>query len=177
MAEIVSTYLDLLDSQREELFAQVETVPAEQIWARPAPGNWSPGEQLDHIRRFNRFVTRLFRVAWPLLWPVARIRRKRRYEVEIDNVYLRPKMPMNVGVLWSPVYSQERPASLAQLHDALAREHLGIRSWFESKDERLLGNAYVWDPPIGWFNLIQGLRIVAYHDAYHYAAVHRILDI
>jgi hypothetical protein len=104
MATVVNTYLALLDSQREELFAQVETVFAEQIWARPAPENWSAGEQLDHTRRLNHSVTQLFRVVWPPLWPVARIRRERRYEVEIDNVYLRPKMPMNINVLWSPVF-------------------------------------------------------------------------
>jgi hypothetical protein len=57
MSTIVSTYLALLDSQREELFAQVETVPAEQLWARPARENWSPGEQLDHIRRFKDCVS------------------------------------------------------------------------------------------------------------------------
>lgn len=173
----VGSYLALLDSQREAIFERLERVPAERIWTRPESGKWSAGEQLDHTRVLNRSFRRMLRIAWPILRPIARLRRGRAYDVTIDNVYLRPNMPTKVGVLWPPHHSRERPAPLAALREALGAEHLRIRHWFEGQDEHLLGNAYVWDPPIGWLNLIQGLRVIAYHDEHHYTAVRRILGI
>ncbi len=176
MHPVVDSYLTLIDTQCEELFSRLEGAPPERIWERPAPKKWSPGQQLDHTRLFNRTVTWLLRLASPVIVPVARFRQHRSYETDIDDVYLRPNMPKKVGVLWSPRHSRERPISLVKLHDTLACEHLRIRRWYEGKEERLLGNAYVWDPLIGRLNLIQVLRVVAYHDEHHYKIAEHILD-
>ena len=174
---VVRDYLQRLDDQREALFRDLNTAPEAQLWSRPQPKKWSAGEHLDHTRVFNRFFRRVCLVLWPILLPIAKLRRGRAYATEIDNVYERPSMPTSVGVLWSPYYRSDRPTSVANLHRALAQEHGRLGDFFGDKVERLLGNAYLWDPAIGWLNYIQALRVGIYHDQHHYAAVRRLLEL
>jgi len=174
---VVQSYLNLMDAQREGMFARLHDVDRPRLWERPAPGRWSAGEHLDHTRVLNRSFRRLFQAIWPMLWPVAWLRRGRDYEVRIDDVYQRPNMPTRVGVIWSPRFGPRRPAGLTALQVGLTREHVRIRRFFRDRDEDVLGNAYLWDPPIGWLNLIQALRVGIHHDQHHYRAVERILGL
>jgi hypothetical protein len=175
MSSVIDAYLQRMEDQREEIFRDLGCVPESRVWTRFDPGKWSAGELLDHTRVLNRFFRRMLRVLWPVLLPMARIRQGRAYPVEIDNVYQRPNMPSRVGVLWSPHFRPDRPVPVPSLGELLADEHRRIGVFFRGKDERLLGNCYVWDPAIGWLNFIQTLRVGIYHDQHHYAAVRRLL--
>lgn len=48
MSEVVSRYLQLMDSQRESAFTALDGLTDPQLWQRPAPKEWSIGEILDH---------------------------------------------------------------------------------------------------------------------------------
>jgi hypothetical protein len=164
----VAAYLDLLDAQHREVFALLDGVPLEKIWERPAPEEWSIGEILDHTRVLNRSFRRFFKVVWVVLWPLGRLRRGRPYSAEIDDVYARPDFPMQVGWLWTPKQKPADLVSLAQLHRETAVEHQKIRAWYEARDEAVLGHINLYDPVVGWLNLVQALRVGVYHDALHF---------
>lgn len=172
----VSGYLDLLDSQREAIFERMGDMPEHVLWYRPGPKVWSIGEHLDHTRVINRFTRRLMAIYSPLAWPFARPFRSRPYRHEIDNVYRRPRFPMNVGWIWSPKHTPEHPIGVRALRDELCDEHDALRGFYESHDERTLGHTLLPDPVIGVLNLVQWLRVQGYHDAHHFERIGVRLD-
>jgi hypothetical protein len=48
MNDVISRYLDLMDSQRESAFGTLDGITNVQLWKRPAPRQWSIGEILAH---------------------------------------------------------------------------------------------------------------------------------
>lgn len=172
----VAGHLALMHAQREALFAAIAEASDAELWARPNPKKWSPGEHLDHTRVLNRSFRRLFAVAWPLLAPWARLRAERPYATDIEDVYERPNMPLWVGFLWPPRRTPARPCGLDDLRRALADEHAAIARFYAGKPEPVLGRVVVWDPAIGRINLIQGLRVGVHHDLHHYRIVRRMLE-
>jgi len=86
---------------------------------------------------------------------------------------------MNLGWTAPPKYTPQRPVSVGFLHQALRAEHAACRHFYTTHDERLLGHVVFADPLflgvkgnlIGAVNLVQWLRIQAYHDAHHYERV------
>ncbi len=172
----VDAYLTLLDLQRAEIFAALETVDGARLWQQPGPKEWSAGEHLAHATAALRSFRRMFQTFWAVLAPIGYLRRGRPYETEIDDVYARPGFPLNVGWLWPPRYTPERPATLAVLRELMAAEHGRVRRFYEGKDERILGNTPLYDPAIGCLNMIQALRVGVHHDAHHFATIRRILE-
>ena len=53
--------------------------------------------------------------------------------------------------------------------------HRQARSFYADKDSALLGHVPIYDPVIGWMNLIQGLRIALYHDELHFDHIDELL--
>jgi hypothetical protein len=172
----VAAYLDLLEAQHRDLFALLEDVSTAHLWQRPEPEEWSIGEILDHTRVLNRSFRRIFSLVGVVLWPIGWLRRHRPYQTEIDDVYTRPGFPMSVGWLWKPKHTPARPVSLEQLRRETAVEHQKIRAWYEARDEAILGHINLYDPVIGWVNLVQALRIGAYHDALHFRDIVKMVE-
>ena len=133
------------------------------------------GEHLAHATAVLRSFRQMFQAFWAVLAPLGYLRRGRPYETEIDDVYARPGFPLNVGWLWPPKYTCERPTTLTVLHERMIAEHGRVRRFYEGKDERVLGNTPLYDPAIGCLNMIQGLRVGAHHDEHHFATIRRIL--
>lgn len=173
---VISEYLALLDAQREAIFAELATVDAPRLWQRPAPKAWSVGEHLAHAPAVLRSFRQILRGFWVILAPIGHLRRGRPYNTEIDDVYARPDFPLNVGWLWPPRYTPERPASLATLHELFLDEHRRVRRFYAGKDARVLGNTPLYDPAIGCLNMIQALRVGAHHDEHHFATIRRLLE-
>jgi len=167
----IARYLDLLDDQREAVFTELGALSEAVLWYRPGPKVWSIGEHLDHTRVINCFTRRLMIVYFPVASIFAQRYRQRPYEADIDNVYNRPGFPMNVGWIWPPKYKPSRPVSVNFLHEALQAEHTAFRHFYTTRDEQLLGHTVLADPVIGALNLVQWLRVQAYHDAHHYERV------
>lgn len=168
---IVAEYLDLMDAQRERVFAALRGMSEANLWLRPRPGEWCIGEILDHTRAVNASFLPLLRLSWFFGRGLARRWREKPYPTQIDDVYRRPHFPMNVGWLWSPRATPQRPQPLAKLERSLAEAHERYRQFYAAKDASLLGHITVIDPLIGRLNLIQVLRVGIYHDQLHYEDV------
>lgn len=175
----IRRYLDLLDEQREAMFHELGPLRAAVLWYRPDPGVWSIGEHLDHTRVMNCVSRRLLTVYFPPASIFARLFRHRPYETDIDDVYKRPGFPLTMGWTSPPKYTPRTPVSVGVLHEALRAEHAACRHFYTTHDERLLGHVVIADPialgvkgnRIGAVNLVQLLRILAYHDAHHFELV------
>ena len=175
--QAVARYLGEMAGQREAVFARLEDVEPEMIWKCPAPGEWCIAEILDHTRVIYASTMPLFHFNWVLLQPLARLRRDRPYAIEIDDVYRRPGFPQKVGWMWPPRISPERPVSLAVLKKDLSRMHEQVCSFYQNKPGDLLGHVRLFDPAIGWLNLIQGLQVGLFHDRLHYEHIAKLLGL
>jgi hypothetical protein len=168
MSGIITSYLNLMDSQRESILSLLDRLTDEQLWQRPAPKEWSIGEILDH----NYLLMQSFYPAVKWIWKLGAwygsLRRSRPYATEIEDVYRNPKFPQWVGFLWTPRFNTRKPVTLEQLKTELCDLHARIRQFYEDKDEDVLGNLYLFDPVFGWVNLIVTLRIGIYHDQLHF---------
>lgn len=160
-------YIQLMDSQRQELYTQLGGIPAELVWKRPEAGAWSIGENLDHLRVIYESFLSLFNFAWVILQPWAKLTRNRPCILEIDNVYRRPGFPQKVGWIWPPKYKPENPLPLDTLRNNLEKTHARVAEFYLSKDSDLLAHTPLYDPAIGSLNLIQALRVGVYHDSMH----------
>ena len=167
-SNIIASDLNLLDTQRESAFVALDGLTDAQLWERPAPREWSIGEILDH--NYLLFASFLPMVKW--MWNLGgwygRLRRRRPYKTEIDDLYRSPKFPQWVGFMWTPRYNTRKPVPFEALKSELRTLHADARRFYEGKDEDVLGNLYLYDPLFGWCNLIVTLRIGIYHDQLHY---------
>lgn len=168
MSEVVFRLLALMDSQRETVFAALDGLRDSQLWQRPAPKEWSIGEILDHNYLLIASMLPAVQWMWKLYGWYARLRRKRSYAMEIEDVYRNPKFPQWVGFLWTPRFNTRKPVLLEQLKSETREIHAKVRGFYENKDEDVLGNLYLYDLVFGWCNLIVTLRIGIYHDQLHY---------
>jgi hypothetical protein len=157
-----------MDAQREAAFAALEGLSETQIWQRPALKEWCIGEILDHNVRLFESVLPGLKIGWALLGWYGRLRHKKAYPVEIDNVYKRSNFPMWVGFLWTPRYNPKRPVPLAVLQEQAEAVHRRSRVFYAEKPLDVLGNIYLYDPAIGVANLIQVLKVGIDHDQLHY---------
>lgn len=167
----IAQYLDLMDAQREAVFQALDGLTDAQLWERPAPGEWSIGEILDHNYLLVASFYPVVKFMWRWLGWYGRMKRTRSYTTEIGDVYRDPKFPQWVGFLWTPRFNTRKPVSLAQLKQENRDLHGKVREFFEGKDEDVLGNLYIFDPVFGWCNLIISLRIGIYHDQLHFEDV------
>ena len=168
MPTIISSYLDLLDAQREAAFTALDGLTDAQLWQRPAPKEWSIGEIINH--NCLLFASFLPTVKWMWKWFgwYGRLRRNRPYQVEIEDLYRSPKFPQWVGFMWTPRHNPHKPVSLDTLKYEVRSLHQKVRHFYEGKDLDVLGNVYLYDPLFGWCNLIVTLRIGIYHDQLHF---------
>jgi hypothetical protein len=173
----VQRYLDQISRRRDEVYSSLRDLPEEVIWRRPAPKEWSVGENLDHARVIYSRWLPWFQAFYALLQPWAMLRRDRPYAVEIDDVYRRPNFPQNVGWMWPPHNTPEHPAALDELYENTSRNHHRITEFYLARPEPLLGHVVVYDPAIGLLNLIQALQVGLYHDELHYESIRHILAV
>lgn len=168
MSTIISTYLDLLDSQRETVFDALSGITDSQLWQRPALNEWSIGEILDHNYLLFSSTYPAVKWIWKLNGWYGRLRRNRQYSIQTEDLYRSPKFPQWVGFMWTPRYNPRKPVSFETLKSELRALHANVRQFYEGKDADVLGNLYLYDPLFGWCNLIVTLRIGIYHDQLHF---------
>jgi hypothetical protein len=166
--DIVSTYLDLLDSQREAAFAALEGLSEDQLWLRPAPKEWCLGELLEHNYLLMTSSLPYVEFAWKVGRRRAERRRDLPYATAIEDPYRQATFPMWVGFLWRPRYNPSRRRPLADLLAENRGLHARVRAFYTGKDPDLLGQVAIYDPLFHWVNLIVTLRIGIYHDQLHF---------
>ncbi len=168
---VVLDYLDLLDFQRESAFSSLAGMAESQIWQRPAAGEWSIGEILDHNYLLIASTFPYVKFAWKTQGRRAEKRRSNPFQTKIEDPYRKRTFPMWVGFLWTPRHTPRKPVPLAVLMDENRALHAAVRSFYTEKDPALLGNTFLYDPLFGWINLIVTLRIGIYHDQLHFEDV------
>ena len=171
---IVLTYLETMDQQREQLFASLEGLSEDVLWQLPSEKEWSIGENLDHLRVINSSNLTLYKITWILLFSLAKLRYDKPYDVDIDNVDIRSGFPLSPGWMRFPKYTPERPTSLEVLKVNLTNSHRAVRKFYLGKDPDYLGHVSMYDPAIGWLNLIQALRVGLYHDELHIEQIQEV---
>lgn len=171
----VDQIFDLMATQREELFADLADLTGTQLWLRRAPGEWTIGENVDHLRSVYLAFLPFLRAAWVVLHLPARMRRAKPYRIEIDNVYRRPNFPQKVGWLFPSRYTPDRPATLETLCAGVRQAHARAKVFYAGKNADVLGHVALWDPAIGVVNLIQALRIAVYHDEVHIETIREMI--
>jgi hypothetical protein len=77
--------------------------------------------------------------------------------------------------MWSPKYTPEKPTSLDVLKVNLTNSHKEMRKFYADKDPDYLGHVSMYDPAVGWLNLIQALRVGLYHDELHIEQIQEAL--
>ncbi len=168
MSEVIRLCLELMDAQRETVFAALDRLTDSQLWQRPASKEWSIGEILDHNYLLTASMLPAVQWMWKLNGWYGRLRRNRAYQTEIEDLYRSPKFPNWVGFLWTPRYNIRKPVSLDMLRLETQELHEKVCQSYENKDASVLGNLYLYDPVFGWCDLIVTLRIGIYHDQLHY---------
>ncbi len=168
MDNVVSKYLDLLDSQREAAFSALDGLSEQQIWQRPGPRQWCLGEILDHNFLLINSTLPYVQWAWRMQQRRSQRRRDYPYKTSIDDPYRKISFPMWVGFLWKPRYTPSHPVPLDDLLKENRNLHGSIRAFYSDKEEALLGNTFVYDPLFGSINLIITLRIGIFHDQLHF---------
>jgi len=171
---IVLIFLQMMDQQREQLFADLGDLGEGELWQSPGENEWSIGENLDHQRVFNSGNLTLYKITWILLFSLAKLRYDKPYDVNIDNVYKRSGFPLRTGWMWSPKNTPEKPTSLEILKVNLTNSHQEVRKFYTGKDPDYLGHVSMYDPAIGWLNLIQALRVGLYHDELHMEQIQEV---
>ncbi len=141
---IVETYLDLLDSQRETAFNALNGISDSQLWQPPAPKEWSIGQLLNHNYLLVASTIPYVKVAWKYLHKRGERNRSRPYQTEIGDVYREPKFPMWVGFLWKPKYSAKKPVTFEKLKDEIRTLHSDVRTFYFGKAKDVLGNVYIY---------------------------------
>jgi len=168
MNKIIGEYLDLMEAQRKSALSALCELTDTQLWQRPSPKEWSIGEILDHNNRLYDTFFPLVKNMWRWFRWYGEKKRRRPYQVEVEDSYRRPSFPHWVGFLWPPKHTPKKPVSLSVLITETELLHAKIRAFYEGKDADILGNLYLYDPIFGWCNLIVTLRIGIYHDQLHY---------
>lgn len=166
--QIINSYLDLLDQQREEMYKAIINLDESRIWRRLAANGWCIGEILDHTRSVNNSFLPLLRAAWFFGQAIAKLNQNKSYNSTIDNVYQRSNFPLAFDRIWPPKYSPKKPIPLESLYKNLHEIHSKYRKFYLGKNPRLLGHVYIFDPILGRLNLIQALRVGIYHDQLHF---------
>ena len=143
MKDIVSEYLNLLDSQRESVFAVLGELTDAQLWQLRASKEWSIGEILDHNYLLIRSFYPIVNWMWKWFGWYGRLRHNRPFKTEIEDLYRSPKFPQWVGFMWTPRFNPRRPVSLQVLKSEIRTLHADVRHFYESKDLDMLVNLYL----------------------------------
>jgi hypothetical protein len=168
---IVEQYLDLMDEQREQVFNVLAGITRAQLWQRPAPKEWCIGEILNHNVLLLKSIFPVVRFSWRCFRWTAKMLKSRDYQTTIEDPYRKDKFPHWAGFLWTPKYTPERSVPLETLITETRQMHQAVRDFYADKDQAMLGRIFLFDPLLGFMNLIVTLRIGIYHDQLHYEDV------
>jgi len=174
--QAIQQYLNLLDAQRENTFAELEGIPPERVWQRPEPSEWCIGEILNHNVLLFRSMFPLVNLSWRAFRWLGKLLKSRPYRTTIEDPYSKSSFPHWTGFLWTPRYSLGNPVPLDMLIAETRQVHRETREFYENKEEAVLGHVYLFDPLFGFINLVVTLRIGIHHDQHHYRDILKLAE-
>ncbi len=167
-SDTINQYLDLMDDQREAVIKELGGLTQAQLWQRPAPGEWSIGEILNHTVLLIRSIFPLMRFSWRWFRWTDKLLKNRPYKTDMEDPYRKQNFPHWFSFPWKPKYTPEDPLPLSALLEEMRATHQDVRAFYQKKDETVLGHVFLFDPLFGFINLILTLRVALYHDRLHY---------
>ncbi|WP_160112574.1 DinB family protein [Salicibibacter kimchii] len=167
-----------LKQQRKD-FYNSSYVNLDRAWSRPFPEKWSIGETLYHLVLMIRLFRRFSSVYIPILLPVAHVRKKRGYKIEMHNIYETyhqdHKKAMNAPFLIKPPAGLEEKWSINDVQSLLEHETDKLMANLDNIEQDLAGQIYYPDPVAEYPNLIQCIHLLAIHEQHHFKLTKKYL--
>ena len=164
-SKTLSEHFTRLYAQRRPIYAALEPLALDSLWRRPQSGKWSLGETLQHLTKMMRLFRWAVAVALFFERPFARARRSRSYPTHSRDLFtgralrapflIRPSTPV-------------RPLSRVEVVSLLEKETEQLARMLENEEEGVLGHVWMWDPVMGWQNLLQVVDLLAIHESHHF---------
>lgn len=159
-----------LYSQRDTFYHEVKCLDA---WKRPLPEKWSLGETLYHLLLMIRLFRRASMFYIPLMYPVAYLRRNKRYKTEIYDIYKEYRNVKKKGMSAPPLIIP--PANIkedvSEIKYKIALETSKLIKMLINIDEDIVGQIYYPDPIAKYPNVIQSIHLLAIHEQHHFDLV------
>ncbi|HEX2780961.1 MAG TPA: DinB family protein [Gemmatimonadaceae bacterium] len=169
----IDELLEVLDETRASLTMAVAQVPAERRDVRPAPGKWSVGEILDHVRQVDANFARLFS---------KRVDEARAAgaPAETDGSSILSRLDRAMVVdrsrkVEAPSRIQPREGTLVE--DALAalrESRAAVRAALAAASGLALGSVVHPHPVFGALDMYQWTLFIAYHEERHAQQIREI---
>lgn len=161
----IAELTDVLDRERAGLLAAVAALPADALDRAPAPGRWSPGELLEHLRIVEDGSTRL------LVKRLARAREAGLGE-ETESSSVLERLPAAAIVEGTPraapdVVTPAAGTTAEQALAGLAASRDALRAFLADADGLALGEVKATHAVFGEIDLYQWVLFIALHEARH----------
>ncbi|WP_096186887.1 DinB family protein [Evansella halocellulosilytica] len=160
-----------LKQQRDEFYTD-DSINFESAWTRTMPEKWSIGETLYHLVLMTRLFRRFSNIYIPIMLPLAFIRKKKPYNIEIHNIYQefqdKKKKSMNAPFLIKPPSGLEEKWTFSEIKALLKHETDKLMANLNDIEQDLAGQIYYPDPVGKYPNLIQSVQLLAIHEQHHF---------
>lgn len=171
----INHHFQTLQKQREEFFPKIQDISNEQLWVRKE-GKWSIGENLYHLY----LITRMLKVATKfsfVLKPYAKMRRKKPFPIEMNNVFSEYKEKKGRGMK-APFILIPPKKVIGTLHQEeliqlLSEETNTLKEVVANVEEEVAGHIIFFDPIANYPNLIQSIHLLAMHEEHHYKLIEK----
>ncbi|QUR67763.1 DinB family protein [Mycobacterium spongiae] len=168
-------FATLAEQRRHHLPELVRLAPS-LAWRRPADGQWSAGEWLEHIWRTIRVQRILTQMYVPVASKFAALFRNRPYETDVPDLFeAQPdSIPGPLLPFLKPKHGPSNPLPLHILADRLEAEASILRATLDI-DERTAGHIVYWDGPFGRLNVLQSIQVIGFHEANDFKHISEVL--
>ncbi|MGY0694439.1 DinB family protein [Virgibacillus sp. FSP13] len=167
----IRLHFQKLEAQRTAFFRDSNLNFADS-WTRPLPEKWSIGETLYHLLLMARLFRRFSLVYIPVMLPLAHLRKKKAYKIEIHDIYqeyrLKKKRAMNAPFLIKPPADLEEKWNVEEIKSFLEQETDRLMDILNNIDQDVAGQIYYPDPIAAYPNLIQCIHLLAIHEQHHF---------
>jgi hypothetical protein len=168
--------LEEIDRQRAALFMRLDGISTEELWRRPDNGRWSLGQNLEHLCKAIRLFRWMFRAHILCGRPWARLFRQRPFGTEVANRYAVGAKPIKAPPGVRPPDRTGSTVPFHELRQRLDTEREKLESLLAGIDQDVAGHIKMWDLKKSVINLLQAVRLVAYHEGHHLRFAHELLD-
>ena len=174
-------YCRLTETQRQDLYKQLEKLTDAEIWQRPPNGKWSIGENLLHLYLGIRTMRKWLGWLLPVLTYWYRLFGFRgEYPTEIPDLYERITQKNKKLVSpkpASPILKDGKTIPLHILQKDMNKELQLLRNLLKSISEEVAGRTILYHPVARKRpNLLQFIHLIALHERHHFRAIYRILN-
>ncbi|TMW70375.1 DinB family protein [Alteribacter natronophilus] len=168
----INRHFKTLYEQRKDFLDAVSRLDEQTIRTSPQAGKWSIIETHYHLYLMVKRLRQLNRFYFPLLKPIARLRKKQPYSAVSGDIYSeearRNKKSLKAPAVLMPPEGEKIKLSLAELTQMTDLETKRLEEMTVCLDERVAGHIRYPDPVAGFPNVIQSVHLLAIHEKHHF---------